>query len=207
MTQPPAPAPLISTDDLRLHVETGLPDAALEQVIAQMDALIVERHGPHDGPLTETVYPYSTRGTSGYPGDSIGYAYGHHDYAYGDAGYFWADISSHVRVNRPIASITSITAYDSYRADATATVIPADEYRVEGRLLVRLMRRYSPRVVIVYMPVDNRPARQRVLVQLVRSELRWAPVMAEGVDGASVTYRAYGLDQRAILESLRESLV
>ena len=184
---------LIAIDDLRYHVETGLPDTALERVVDQMDALIVERHGAHTGPLTETVYPY------GYDGVM---AYHHLDGARTVSG-----LASHFRVARPIDTITSITAYDGYHIGATATVVPSTEYRVEGRTLVRLMQRWPPRVVVEYTPVDNTASRQRVLIQLVRAELRWAPVLAEGVDGATVSYRAYDTDQRTILESLREGLV
>ena len=43
---------LISTADLRGHIETGLPDTALERLIDGADEEIVRRAGPHAGAVT-----------------------------------------------------------------------------------------------------------------------------------------------------------
>ena len=46
---------LLTAADIRAHVETALDDVALQTVIDRVDADLVQRAGPHSGPLTETM--------------------------------------------------------------------------------------------------------------------------------------------------------
>lgn len=47
--------PLLTTADIRPHVETALDDTALQRIVDRIDADVVARVGPHAGPLTEVV--------------------------------------------------------------------------------------------------------------------------------------------------------
>jgi len=46
---------LLTAADVRAHVETALDDVALQTIVDRVDADLVQRAGPHSGPLTETV--------------------------------------------------------------------------------------------------------------------------------------------------------
>ena len=50
---------LISLEDLRDHLETGLVDDALEQLVDDIDTDIIRLFGPHDGELTIKTRPGS----------------------------------------------------------------------------------------------------------------------------------------------------
>ena len=182
-TAPPA-STLISTDDIKAHVESGLDDAGLERIIRQCDALIVGRHGAHAGPLTETLYA---------AGD-------------GELASAFQASYARVRVSRPIASITSVSVYPTLEFNPEPAALAAADYYQEGRNAIRIRRRWPLRAQVVYEPVDNTSSRQRALIALVKAELRWEPVLAESLDGTA-SYRLYGLEQRAILDTIREGMV
>ena len=183
MTMQAPASTLISTDEIREHFETDLSDDALSRVIAQMDSMIVERHGPHTGPITELVYSYENNSGMALSNSAL------------------------VRISRPVASIDSLAVYESLSANAQAITLPPADYFIEARTTVRIMRRAPLRARVVYMPVDNTLARQRVLIQLCHAEARWQPVPLQGVDGAYAHYRKYQENLSQILESLREGLV
>ena len=47
--------PLLTSADVRAHIETDLDDTGLQTVIDRLDTELVQRAGPHAGPLVETL--------------------------------------------------------------------------------------------------------------------------------------------------------
>lgn len=161
---------LITVADLREHVETDLPDAALQRIIGDADAAITERFGGHGeggATISEEIHP--------------------------------SPLSPLLFPARPVSSVESITEHQGPLFDEeTVTVLAADDYRVElgGRAIRRLSSGtnaatvWGERVELVYTPVVDGWRRARVTVDLCKLTIAYNALKHEGAGD----YRADSLD-------------
>lgn len=169
---------LISVEQLREHVETDLPEPALQRLIGDADAAIIERYGGHGeegATLSESFQP-SAGSVLLFP-------------------------------QRVAASITSITEHLGPLFDVeTSTVLDATDYRVElgGRSIRRLSSgtnaatAWGDRVELVYVPVVDGWRRARVTVDLCKLALAYNALRMEGAGD----YRAQSVDYQQERERL-----
>lgn len=175
--------PLLSAADLRDHVETDLNDTRLQDVIDRLEAELLQRTGPHAGPLVEIL-------------------------AGGGASVFLrrpiSTVSSVREGARIEPSTPALTAATDYR-------VWPDQGRVErltpgaelGTPAATVAAQFAAVVEVTYSPVDDQPQRKRVLLELVRLDLAQSGRAAESVGD---DYRYRGLDYQEHRESLFRDL-
>ena len=114
------PSDLITTADLRKHVESGLDDDALDQLISAADADILRYVGEHDPATTMTVELDS----SGYrvylprPAESVAVVETRY---YPTSGWLTREIDSYELINggRVLQSLSYVSFYDRVRVEYT----------------------------------------------------------------------------------------
>lgn len=167
--------PLLTVDELREHVETALPDTALERILASCELAITQWAGPlsfdeHGAveDVTETVNA---------PGRTL------------------------LLLRQAPTAITSVT---DVHGGIETDVDPTD-MRIEGRLLRCLaMALWGERTVVTYTPADDSAIRRTVLVQLVQLELNVQPGMAsQGAGPWSESYGKYLRQRNELLRAIR----
>ena len=179
---------LVSAAEIHAHVETDRSDDALNTLIADAEASLVIRYGAnYPGPVTVTR--------------------------------FLADLSlvtpTMLYLERPAASITSITEFwgDPFRE--IETVLAPSDYRVHygGRAVERLGNATNPRwlwghrVDFSYVPVDDTPQRKRICIDLVKLALRYnATKEVVAGDFREFAYDDYTQERSNLLDELGQSV-
>jgi hypothetical protein len=165
---------LLSVDELREHVETALPDSALERLLASAEQAISAWAGPLE--FDEDAVQAVTETVSA-PGRTL------------------------LRLRQVPAAITSAT--DATGADETlldaAEYRISDRYlrRLGGAT-------WGERTTVVYAPADDSATRRTVLVQLVQLELNVQPGMAsQGAGSWQESYGRYLRQRNELLRAIR----
>lgn len=152
---------LLTVDEVRAQVETGLEDDELLSVIERAEIELVRQLGPNaeDGNITQTLY-----------GD-------------GELLYLTRQPAS-------IVSITEYGSW-SPDATATVLTSPAYYSDLTLGTLRRIGSDWATRVVVVYAPVDDDDERRAALIDLVRLYLSGSGYASESEsypDGSSYSY-------------------
>jgi hypothetical protein len=166
---------LLTVAELREHVESALPDTALERLLAGCELAIAQWAGPlsfdEDGAVedvTETVNA---------PGRTL------------------------LLLRQAPAGVTSVT---DIHGGVETELEPAD-YRIEERYLRRLgSAPWGEWTRVTHIPVDDSAIRRTVLVQLVQLELNVQPGMAsQGAGPWSESYGKYLRQRNELLRVIR----
>lgn len=176
---------LLSTAGLRQHVETDLPDTALQLILDSEEAEIIRRYGPH-ATATDVLsggewFPLQMAGLSGVTGWLV--------------------------LNRPAVSIVSIvqTTFDQSLVLAAGdyTLWPGGRLEREG-FGPNPASWWGEQVVVTYVPVDMTAQRALVLVQLCKLALAFTGLKSESVGGGdhSETTADYTVEREKALRSL-----
>jgi hypothetical protein len=171
---------ILTVAELREHVTSALPDAALQRLLDAAEDAIVERVGA-PGAITEYVSAWAS-----------------------GAGYAPWGLTTGMRritVSRPIGTIASVTEYLSAGAVGDPGIIlDATDYRASGYVLARLpggthSRWYwGQQVAVVYTPADETADRTRVQIALVRLDLNAEPGLAQQItEGFAERFSGAGL--------------
>jgi hypothetical protein len=170
---------LLTVDQLRTFVASGLPDSALQTLLNAAEQAIVALAGA-TGDVTE----------------------------YLSAQQFYGDGLHRITVARPIGTITSVTEHSGGVATMLdATDYRASGY-VLSRLPngTHPQWAWAHRVTVVYTPADDTSERERVQVELVKLDLSWAPGLVQQQIGTwSESYAlpgSYEAERAAILATL-----
>jgi hypothetical protein len=144
---------LLTVAELRDLVQTGLSDTQVQRLIDREEAEVVARYGAH------------------YDGTAITEVC-----SGGTCSLF---------LKRKIGSVSSITEAQSL--GGATTTLTSTQYAAiagEGRI-VRLSEgtRWGRSITVSYIPVDDRPLRKQVLIELVRLALEQTAMKSENVAG------------------------
>jgi len=166
---------LLTVAELREHVETSLPDSALERILAGGELVIAQWAGPlsfdEDGLIVEVTDVASAPGRT---------------------------LLRLRQVPTAIASVVDIHV-------GIETEVDASEYRIEERYLRRLaMALWGEWTRVTYTPIDDSAVRRTVLVQLCQLELNVQPGMAsQGAGPWSESYGKYLRQRNELLRAIR----
>jgi hypothetical protein len=167
--------PLLTVDELREHVETALPDTALERILASCELAITQWAGPltfdEDGAVEDVTESVNA------PGRAL------------------------LLLRQAPTAVTSVLdVHGGFETD----VDPSD-VRIEGRYLRRLaMALWGERTVVTYTPTDDSAIRRTALIQLVQLELNVQPGMAsQGAGAWSESYGKYLRQRNELLRAIR----
>jgi hypothetical protein len=145
---------LLTVDELRAQVQTGVNDVELQTIIDREEAEIVARYGAHaDGSsaIVETC----------------------------DGGACSVYLKRRVL---SVTSITEAQSLGGAATTLTSTQYYA--YPGQGRVTrLSEGTRWGRSVVVTYVPADDRPLRTQVLIELVRQALEQTAMAAESVAG------------------------
>jgi hypothetical protein len=167
--------PLLTVAQLREHVETSLPDTALDRILASCEQAIATWAGPLEldeggavGDVTERV---------------------------------WAPERVLLRLHQLPTAITSVTDV----RDGIETLLDPSGYRLVDCYLRRLGGvTWGEWTSVVYTPTDDSAIRRTMLVQLCQLELNVQPGMAaQGAGPWSETYGAYLRQRNELLRAIR----
>jgi len=162
-------------DELREHVETAMPDTALERILASCELAIAQWAGPLSFDEDDQVVDVTESVSA--PGRTL------------------------LLVRQAPTAITSVV---DIHGGIESDVDPSD-VRTEGRYLRRLaMALWGERTTVTYTPTDDSAVRRTVLVQLVQLELNVQPGMAaQGAGPWSETYGKYLRQRNELLRAIR----
>ena len=166
---------LLTVDELREHVETALPDTALERILASCELAITQWAGPltfdEDGQVEDVTEPVNA------PGRTL-----------------------LLLRQAPTAVASVVDIQRGIESDVDAT-----DVRIEGRYLRRLaMALWGDQTVVTYTPTDDSAIRRTVLIQLVQLELNVQPGMAsQGAGPWSESYGKYLRQRNELLRAIR----
>lgn len=160
--------PLVTADEIHAHVETDRSPDAIALLIADAEAAIIARYGPHAPAPIEIE-----RGPD----------------AFTTAG------PTTIYFDRPAASVSSVSEFAGDPYSETETVLEAGDFRLlyGGRAVQRLGTGPHPagswagRIVLTYVPVDDTAQRKRVCIDLVKLALRYDAAKAQTAGDASET--------------------
>ena len=166
---------LLTVAQLREHVETSLPDAALDRVLASCEQSIAIWAGPLELDEAGVIADATEK--------------------------LWAPGRTLLRLHQAPSAITSVTDV----VNGTESLLGPSAYRlVEGRYLRRLGGTWGEWTTVVYTPTDDSATRRTVLVQLCQLELNVQPGMAsQGAGGWSESYRTYLRQRDELLRAVR----
>ena len=179
---------LVTPAEVHAHVETDRSDDALTQLIADAEAALIVRYGPHyPGPVTLTRFLA--------------------DVSLVTPTTFYLE--------RPAGSIASVTEFwgDPFRE--SETLLSPTDYRLHygGRALERLGNAANPRwlwghrVVISYVPLDDTAQRKRICIDLVKLALRYnATKEVVAGDTREYAYDDYTQERANLLDELAQSV-
>jgi hypothetical protein len=176
--------PLITADEIHAHVETDRSPDAIALLVADAEAAIIARYGPHaPTPIVlERVL------------DAFGVA-----------------SPTTIYLDRPAASVSSVSEFAGDPASESETVLEAADFRLlyGGRAVQRLGTGPHPRawwagrVVLTYVPVDDTAQRKRICIDLVKLALRYNAIRAQTAGDASETaLESYTNERRDLLDEL-----
>ena len=166
---------LLTVAELREHVETSLPDTALERLLAGCELAIAQWAGPlsfdEDGHVVEVV------DVARAPGRAL------------------------LRLRQAPAAVSSVVDINH----GVETELDPADYRVEERYLRRLgAALWGEWTRVTHTPVDDSAIRRTVLVQLVQLELNVQPGMAsQGAGPWSESYGKYLRQRNELLRAIR----
>jgi hypothetical protein len=146
---------LLTVDELRAQVNTGVDDTDLQMIIDREEAEIISRYGAHYVDANTAIVETCDGG-----GCSL-------------------------YLKRRVLSVTSITEAQSLGgATTTLSSTQYYAYPGQGRI-ARLSEgtRWGRSVVVTYVPADDRPLRISVLIEIVRQALEQTAMAAESVAG------------------------
>jgi hypothetical protein len=166
---------LLTVAQLREHVETSLPDTALERILASCELAITAWAGPLELDLDDAVTDVTE--TVAAPGRAL------------------------LRLRQVPTAVTTVV--DVHRG--IETTLDSDDCRAEDRYLRRLGdRTWGKRTTVTYTPFDDSAVRRMVLVQLCQLELNVQPGMAaQGAGPWSETYGKYLRQRDELLRAIR----
>lgn len=166
---------LLTVDELREHVETALPDTALERILASCELAVAQWAGPLTFDEDDQVEDVTESVNA--PGRTL-----------------------LLLRQAPTAVVSVLDVHGGIETE----VDPSD-VRIEGRHLRRLgMALWGDRTVVTYTPIDDSAIRRTVLVQLVQLELNVQPGMAsQGAGPWSETYGKYLRQRNELLRAIR----
>ena len=171
-------ANLLTTDELREHLETDLVEAALARLNDDAQARVDE----HAGPLATETDIFQVV-SADYPDgrDRV------------------------ISLTRPLDSVTNVT---EQIFDADPVVLAVDDYFISGNQLQRLTTGTNPRtywghkVTVVYAPVNNEATRKGVIIDLVKLAVAYQGVKADGAGDYRMTAPAYKAARAEVLDAL-----
>lgn len=166
---------LLTTTQIRELVETDLSDTALQMLIDDAEAEIVERYGAHaeDGAVTEQHVVNSGERWI-FPRRKL-------------------DASEDVVVTRQVLGGVDVTTAGE------------DEYTTDSNGSVRLLASESwigTLVTITYTPLTDAPRRRRVLADLVRLAIRYDAASSTSMGDMQVSHVGYEQERDALLRRL-----
>ncbi len=166
---------LLTVAELREHVESALPDTALERLLAGCELAIAQWAGPlsfdEDGHVVEVV------DVARAPGRAL------------------------LRLRQAPATVFSVLDIHG----GVESELEPSAYRVEERYLRRLGDGvWGEWTRVTHAPVDDSAVRRTVLIQLVQLELNVQPGMAsQGVGPWSESYGKYLRQRNELLRAIR----
>jgi hypothetical protein len=166
---------LLTVAELREHVESALPDTALERLLAGCELAIAQWAGPlsfdEDGNVAEVV------DVARAPGRVL------------------------LRLRQAPAAVSSVVDIQA----GVETALDPPGYRLEERYLRRLgTALWGEWTRVTHVPVDDSAIRRTVLVQLVQLELNVQPGMAsQGAGPWSESYGKYLRQRNELLRVIR----
>lgn len=178
--------PLLTADEIHAHEETDRSSDAIALLIADAEASIVSRFGPHAP--TPIVLTRILSGTD----------------------------PARIFLERQAASVSSVSEFAGDPYTETETVLDAGDYRLldGGLAVLRLGMGAHPRgswagrVVLTYVPVDDTPQRKRVCIDLVTLALRYNATKAQTAGDVSETaLDNYTQERRDLLDELARQSV
>lgn len=167
-------APLISTNDLEQHVETDLPPAALKRLIADADALIVEKCGPHAA-TTETFWTNRVD-----------------EYIYPSR-----RVASVDQIDELDGDTETTLANDDYEILDNGIMIR----RLNDG--TNPSSKWLDRVVVQYTPITQNERRIRVTIDLVRLAIQYNALKAESAGDYDATSVDYEDERMRLVRSLK----
>lgn len=184
---------LLTVDEVREHLETDLGTTALQRLIDDADAAIVDRFGPN--PDSNGEIELVITGGSG---------------QYGMGGWHNGRL---LFLDRPVASQEDVSALVEIDGKVQRDVGP-DQYRIlhYGRTLERIGTSggywgWGSRVRIAYKPTTDTARRARVLLDLVRLASEYRAVKALAVGDLNEDPVDYQAEREKILGELSPALV
>jgi hypothetical protein len=167
---------LLTVDELREHVETALPDTALERILASCELAITQWAGPLVIDPHELTVEDVTESVNA-PGRTL------------------------LLLRQAPTAVTGVVDI----AGGIESGVDPSDVRIEGRYLRRLgMASWGERTVVTYTPTDDSAIRRTVLIQLVQLELNVQPGMAsQGAGPWSETYGKYLRQRNELLRAIR----
>jgi hypothetical protein len=145
---------LLTVDELRAQVQTGVDDVELQTIIDREEAEIISRYGAHaDGVITiaETV----------------------------DGGQCSLYLKRRIASISSISEAQSLGG-----AATTLTSTQYHVWAGQGRITrLAEGTRWGRSVTVTYVPADDRPLRTQVLIEIVRQALEQTAMAAESVAG------------------------
>lgn len=162
-------------DELREHVETALPDTALERILASCELAVAQWAGPLTFDEDDQVEDVTESVNA--PGRTL-----------------------LLLRQAPTAVSSVVDVHGGIESD-----LDPSEYRIEGRYLRRLaMAMWGERTVVTFTPTDDSAIRRTVLVQLVQLELNVQPGMAsQGAGGWTESYGRHLRQRNELLRAIR----
>ena len=165
---------LITPEGLRRHIETDLPDEAVNELIDDADAAVVRWCGPHgiDGAVEEMV-----RGGAAkvFPSRAV---------------------ETMEKVTETVGAILTELSADDYRiwhGGRTLERLPSGAHP---------RPRWADQVQLTYKPVDDDPQRRLAIIRLVQLGLQYEGVKSESVGPFATQYLDYTRERDAILKQL-----
>ena len=168
---------LITISELEDHVETDLPEAALQRLIDAADRDIIDRYGPHtDQPLTVDIVPKGRQIFLPYPPAVSITSIKEYSPGYGKLPRDADDVSSD---NWQLVSPTKI---------------------------IRVGFAFQERAIVTYVPVDDTDQREHMLIDVVNLAIVYEAEKISGVGeggfGVSTEHFDYRKEREAILSRL-----
>jgi len=146
---------LLTADELRALVQTGLDDADLQRIIDREEAEVIAQYGAH---YTDASTPVSEVVSGG---------------------------GCNLFLKRRISAVSSIAEASTLGGTATTlTASQYYVWPGQGRI-TRLPEgtAWGSQVTVSYVPADDRPLRRQVLIELVRLALEQTAMQSESVAG------------------------
>jgi len=172
---------LLTTSELETHLETDLPDAALQRVLDAAERKIIDVAGANPGTSITEQFTFP-----GFPSGQTRTLY----------------------PARKFASITSIDEREYF--DETATTLSANDYEtVGGRRIVRLHEGdnsrllWAPIVDVTYTPIDDSALRRAVQVDLCKIALNFSGYSNERIGDVNLSSPNLRDSVSAALQPLR----